>query len=123
MVAARRRQERQSIHRSVARDRDDESDRCIQCALGEGDIERDDLFANLEDRDKETDVLGVSLQMLETAADFLLGPRERFPEYDEWLAIEKAEKEQHWKRVKELEGDPQVVVAVRPGKADRQEGR
>ena len=40
-----------------------------------------------------------------------------------WLAIEKAEKEQHWKRVKELEGDPQVVVAVRPGKADRQEGR
>jgi hypothetical protein len=37
----------------------------------------------------------VSLQMLETAADFLLGPRERFPEYDEWLAIEKAEKEQH----------------------------
>ena len=40
-----------------------------------------------------------------------------------WLAIDKAEKEQHWKRVKELEGDPQVVVAVRPGKADRQEGR
>jgi hypothetical protein len=77
----------------------------------------------LEDRDKETDVLGVSLQMFETAADFLLGPRERFPEHDEWLAIEKAEKEQHWKRVKELEGDPQVVVAVRPGKADRQEGR
>ena len=31
---------------------------------------------------------------------------ERFPEYDEWLAAEKAEKEEHWKRVKELEGDP-----------------
>src|SRR5271157_733514 len=74
MVAARRRQERQSIHRSVARDRDDESDRCIQCALGEGDIERDDLFANLEDRDKETGILGGSLQMLVTAAEFLLGP-------------------------------------------------
>ena len=40
-----------------------------------------------------------------------------------WLAIGKAEKEQYWKRVKELEGDPQVVVVVRPGKADRQEGR
>ena len=95
----------------------------MQSALGEGNREGDDSYANLEDRDKETDVLGVSLQMLETAANFLLGPRERFPEYDEWLAIEKAEKEQHWKRVKELEGDPQVVVAVRPGKADRQEGR
>ncbi len=31
---------------------------------------------------------------------------ERFPEYDDWLATEKAEKEAHWKRVKELEGDP-----------------
>ena len=31
---------------------------------------------------------------------------ERFPEYDDWLATEKAEKEEHWKRVKELEGDP-----------------
>lgn len=95
----------------------------MQSALGEGNREGDGSYANLEDRDKETDVLGVSLQMFETAADFLLGPRERFPEYDEWLAIEKAEKEQYWKRVKELEGNPQVVVAVRPGKADRQEGR
>jgi hypothetical protein len=73
MVAARRRQERQSIHRSVARDRDDESDRCIQCALGEGDIERDDLFANLEDRDKETDVLGGSLQTIETGSVLPIG--------------------------------------------------
>ena len=73
MVAARRRQERQSIHRSVARDRDDESDRCIQCALGEGDIERDDLFANLEDRDKETDILGGSLQTIETGSVLPIG--------------------------------------------------
>ena len=73
MVAARRRQDRQSIHRSVARDRDDESDRCIQCALGEGDIERDDLFANLEDRDKETDVLGGSLQTIETGSVLPIG--------------------------------------------------
>jgi hypothetical protein len=73
MVAARRRQERQSIHRSVARDRDDQSDRCIQCALGEGDIERDDLFANLEDRDKETDILGGSLQTIETGSVLPIG--------------------------------------------------
>ena len=61
----------------------------MQSALGEGNREADDSYTNLEDRDKETDVHGVSLQMLETAADFLLGPRERFPEYDEWLAIER----------------------------------
>ena len=35
---------------------------------------------------------------------------ERFPEYDEWLAAEKAEKEEHWKRVKELEGDPKGLL-------------
>jgi hypothetical protein len=35
---------------------------------------------------------------------------ERFPEYDEWLATEKAEKEEHWRRVKELEGDPQGLL-------------
>lgn len=34
----------------------------------------------------------------------------RFPEYDEWLANEKAEKEEHWKRVKELEGDPNGLL-------------
>ena len=55
----------------------------MQSALGEGNREGDDSYANSEDQDKETDVLGVSLQMLETAADFLLGPRERFPEYDD----------------------------------------
>ena len=31
---------------------------------------------------------------------------ERFPEYDEWRTAEKTEKEEHWKRIKELEGDP-----------------
>lgn len=31
---------------------------------------------------------------------------ERFPEYDEWSATERAEKAEHGKRVKELEGDP-----------------
>ena len=35
---------------------------------------------------------------------------EGFPEYDEWLATEKIEKEEHWKRVKELEGDPQGLL-------------
>ncbi|HUY89025.1 MAG TPA: SEC-C metal-binding domain-containing protein [Pirellulales bacterium] len=35
---------------------------------------------------------------------------ERFPEYDEWLATEKAEKEEHWRRVQELEGDPAGLV-------------
>jgi hypothetical protein len=35
---------------------------------------------------------------------------ERFPEYDEWLATERTEKEEHWKRVKELEGDPQGLL-------------
>jgi hypothetical protein len=34
----------------------------------------------------------------------------RFPEYDEWRAAEKTEKEKHWKRVKELEGDPAGLV-------------
>jgi hypothetical protein len=31
---------------------------------------------------------------------------ERFPEYGEWLAAEKADEEEDWQRVKELEGDP-----------------
>ena len=58
----------------VTLDRDDESDRCIQCALGEGDREGDDFCANLEDRDKETEVLGGALLMLDIGADFPLGP-------------------------------------------------
>lgn len=35
---------------------------------------------------------------------------ERFPEYEEWLATEKAEKEEHWRRVKELDGDPKGLL-------------
>jgi hypothetical protein len=35
---------------------------------------------------------------------------ERFPEYDEWLAVEKAEKEEHGRRVKELENDPRGLL-------------
>ena len=35
---------------------------------------------------------------------------ERFPEHDEWLATEKAETEEHWRRVKELEGDPKGLL-------------
>ncbi len=44
--------------------------------------------------------------LLETCA--LMG--KGFPEYDEWLAAEKAEKEEHRKRVKELEGDPKGLL-------------
>lgn len=45
---------------------------------------------------------GLRKYLLETCT--LTG--ERFPEYDKWLATEKAEKEEHWRRVKELKGDP-----------------
>ncbi len=31
---------------------------------------------------------------------------ERFPEFEEWRTAKKIEKEEHWKRIKELEGDP-----------------
>jgi len=34
----------------------------------------------------------------------------RFPEYEAWLATEKTEKTEHWKRVKELEGDPNGLL-------------
>ena len=35
---------------------------------------------------------------------------ERFPEYEEWKATEQAEKAEHQKRVKELEGDPLALL-------------
>jgi uncharacterized protein YchJ len=35
---------------------------------------------------------------------------ERFPEYDEWRAAEKTEKEEHWERAKELENDPAGLI-------------
>jgi hypothetical protein len=49
---------------------------------------------------------GLRQDLLETCT--LTG--ERFPEYDEWLATAKAEKEEHWRRVKELEGDPKGLL-------------
>ena len=49
---------------------------------------------------------GLRSYLLETCT--LTG--ERFPEYEEWLATEKAEKEEHWRRVKELEGDPKGLL-------------
>ena len=53
---------------------------------------------------RELDVEGRGLRdsLLETCT--LMG--ERFPEYDDWLTKGKAEKEEHRKRVEELEGDP-----------------
>ena len=42
--------------------------------------------------------------------------RERFPEYGEWLAAEKAEKEENRRRLKELEGDPYGTLAYAFGK-------
>ena len=57
---------------------------------------------------RELDFEGKGLRncLLETCT--LMG--ERFPEYDEWMATEKAEKAEHWKRIKELEGDPQGLM-------------
>lgn len=53
-------------------------------------------------RELDFDEKGLRNYLLETCT--IMG--ERFPEYDEWLAAEKAENEEHWRRVKELEGDP-----------------
>jgi hypothetical protein len=57
-------------------------------------------------RDLDFDSKGLRSCLLETCT--LTG--ERFPEYDEWMATEKAEKEEHWKMVKELEGDPKGLL-------------
>lgn len=57
-------------------------------------------------RELDFDEKGLRNYLLETCT--LTG--ERFPEYDEWLATEKAEKEEHWRRVKELEGDPNRLM-------------
>jgi hypothetical protein len=60
----------------------------------------------LVNRDLDFDGKGLRNCLLETCA--LMG--ERFPEYDEWLATEKTEKAEHWKRMNELEGDPQGLM-------------
>jgi hypothetical protein len=57
-------------------------------------------------RELDFDGKGLRNYLLETCT--LMG--ERFPEYDEWLATAKAEKAEHWKRVKELEGDPKGLL-------------
>ena len=57
-------------------------------------------------RELDFDGIGLRNTLLETCT--LMG--ERFPEYDKWLATEKAEKAEHWKRVKELEGDPRGLM-------------
>jgi hypothetical protein len=55
---------------------------------------------------------GLRDDLLETCT--LMG--ERFPEYDEWLAASRAEKEAHRERVKELEGDPAGLLMYALGK-------
>jgi hypothetical protein len=57
---------------------------------------------------RELDFEGQGLRdyLLETCT--IMG--ERFPEYDEWLAAEKVQKEEHRKRVEELEGDPRGML-------------
>jgi len=57
---------------------------------------------------RELDFQGKGLRdyLLQTCT--LMG--ERFPEYDAWLAAEKDEKEEHWRQVKELEGDPRRLL-------------
>jgi len=57
-------------------------------------------------RELDFESRGLRNCLLETCT--LMG--ERFPEYDEWLANEKAEKAEHWKRIKELEGDPRGLL-------------
>lgn len=50
---------------------------------------------------------GLRRYLLETCT--IMG--KRFPEYEEWQAAEKAETEEHWKRIKECEGDPAAMLA------------
>jgi SEC-C motif-containing protein len=53
-------------------------------------------------RQLDFDAKGLRNCLLETCTLMAV----RFPEYEEWLATEQTEKEDHRKRVKELEGDP-----------------
>jgi hypothetical protein len=57
-------------------------------------------------RDLDVEGRGLRDSLLETCT--LMG--ERFPEYDDWLATAKAEKEIHRKRVEELEDDPMGML-------------
>jgi hypothetical protein len=69
---------------------------------GAGQVRRKTARRLLVGRELDFEGRGLRDDLLETCT--LTG--ERFPEHDEWLAAEKAEKEEHRKRVKELEGDP-----------------
>jgi hypothetical protein len=66
----------------------------------------------LKGRELDFEDKGLRNYLLETCT--LTG--ERFPEYGEWLATEKAEKEEHWRGVKELEGNPQGLLLFAPEK-------
>jgi len=57
-------------------------------------------------RELDYDEKGLRNYLLETCT--LTG--ERFAEYDEWMATEKVEKEEHRAKVKELEGDPRGLL-------------
>jgi hypothetical protein len=47
----------------------------LQSDLTEGDEEEDQKCVNLEEPDKEGDVIGVSLQVIKTAAESVIGPK------------------------------------------------
>lgn len=63
-------------------------------------------------RELDFEERGLRNYLVETCT--LMG--ERFPEYEEWQTAEKIEKEEHWKRVKELEGDPMGLLLFAFGK-------
>jgi len=55
---------------------------------------------------------GLRAELLETCK--FMG--EHFPEYDAWMAEESADKKEHWRRMKELEDDPQGMMRFLFGK-------
>src|SRR5262249_2212602 len=63
-------------------------------------------------RELDFEVRNLRTWLLETCT--FMG--ERFPEYDQWLAEEKAEKAEHWKQVKELESDPMRLMMYALGR-------
>jgi hypothetical protein len=63
-------------------------------------------------RDLDFEDKGLRHYLLDTCT--IMGAR--FPEYDEWLATEQADKAEHWRRVKELEGDPDGLLLYALGK-------
>ena len=92
----------------IAQEKDEQSRRelahALLCQFAQEGIEIARQL--LVGRELDFDEQGLRNYLLETCT--LTG--ERFPEYDEWLATEKAEKEEHRRRVKELEGDPNRLM-------------